>query len=539
MAVMRWRARAAACAGVASACLACSLAPHGLPAQALVRAEQVRVGSEQERYLRALSLLERPAAAGKPTVRLPSWTIRPTEGARMIAALADVSGPWALDVTPARAGARVTGGEVTLAINSGLPSTTVADGSAWSGKGANLSITGTAVARRGRVRLRVSPVGWFAQNASFPLVPTTGVFPYSDPVGPEVIDIPQRFGDGSLGRVDPGESELEVRWTHVRLALTSAAAQLGPAGDHSLLMQGNAGGIPRLELGVPHGLDTRLGSFAAHVAWGRNPHTAWAPDRRTGALYTSHLTLTWTPPVVDRLELGFSRLTHRDWERITVRELVVPFGSVYSAIGGSYDTENDNQLASFFGRLRVPEAGMEFFGEYGKNDRSIDWRDQLVEPDHNSAWLLGAQKSWRDGRERLWSLSVTGVNGAISSVTRFRGQALFYEHDVMTQGHTLRGQLLGTPLLQREGGYEVRLDRYDARGRLGLLLGTRALPNERAESPTPENLRQEWSAMVEMMRWTAGGSWRARLGGVADVGYSPVDGDVFSINLGLSYARGR
>lgn len=501
---------------------------------AAVRAADVRVGSEGERYLRALSLLA-PRTDDGPV----SWMVRPAAGERALRALAGIPGPWAIG-RPEADGLRLVGADAIATFNSGLPSYEP-DGPAWSGRGANLRLSATGGFARGRLRARLAPMAWVAQNAAFDLVPTTGPFPYSDPATPLTVDLPQRFGDGALARVDAGESELEYGWAEARVALTSAAAQLGPGTDHALLLQGNAGGIPRLEVGTTDGIDTRLGRLGMQLGWGRTPHTAWAPDRRTGALFTSFLMLTWRPAFAEELEVGFTRLNHRDWERITLRELLVPFGSVYAAdwVGGSYDTSEDNQLASLFMRFRVPGAGLEFFAEYGKNDRSRDWRDQLLELDHNAAWLGGLQKAWRAGRDdaELWAMNLTIVSGAIAPIARVRGQAYFYEHEPLRQGHTLRGQLLGTPLLQREGGAEVRVDRWDAKGRTGVALRTRALPNELAEAVAPELVRQEWSLAVDATRFTATGAWTARLGALADLGHSPVAGDAYSVQLGLGWSR--
>ena len=414
-----------------------------------------------------------------------------------------------------------------------------ADGPAWAGRGVNARVSATARARRGALRVRAAPLLWSAQNAPFTLVPTTGPFPFSDAALPRTIDLPQRHGDRSVTRLDAGESEIALEWTRARIALTNAAVHLGPATDHSLVMQGDGGGFPRLEVGLPDVVRTPVGVFSAQVAWGRNPQTAWAPDRRRGALFSSYVVGTWRPRRSDRIELGVTRFFHRDWQNVSVRELFVPFGSIHTSrlIGGT--VRADNQMGSIFARLRAPAAGLEFFGEYGKNDRSIDPRDQVVETEHNAAWLLGFQRVWRGAGERLWVLNVTAVTGSISPITTFRGQAFFYEHSQLTQGHTVRGQLLGTPLLQREGGGELRLDRYDVRGRDGLVLRTRALPNEHALGVDPSLVRQEWSVLLERLRWTSRGAVSARVGAVADLGYSPVTGDAYSVHTGLSYAWGK
>ncbi len=467
-----------------------------------------RIGGERDRYARALELV------------------------------ASREGPWsraAMEEGSAD-GWRRLGATLGANMNSGLPSM-LSDGPAWSGRGANARASAGVAFRRGRFDVRIEPEAWVAQNAAFALAPTTGPFPWSDPAVPISIDLPQRHGDGTLARIDAGESSASFAWRHARLALTSRSMRFGPGTDHAIVLQPGASGIPRLELATTDGIRTVIGTFDGIVGWGRTPQTAWAPERRTGARYTSFIGGRWRPPVLDgRLEFGMIRLTHRDWEAMGARELLVPFGSVYEAAGGDYDTELDNQLASLSMSLRVPTAGLRLFVEYGKNDRSSSWRDQLAELDHNAALMLGVQRAWGDA-SRLWSLNLTTVNGMIGPISRFRDQAFFYEHTLVTSGHTMRGQLLGTPLLQREGGAELRLDRYDARGRLGLLVRTRALPNEKAEFVAEHLLRQEWMVMLEAMRLTSSGSITARVGGTADLGHTPNGGDAYSVHVGFAFSR--
>ena len=140
------------------------------------------------------------------------------------------------------------------------------------------------------------------------------------------------------------------------------------------------------------------------------------------------------------------RLTSVDWEGWVARDLLVPFGSVYKKASAVFERP-DNQIASAFARLRVPSAGLEFFGEYAKNDRAASLRDYIVEAEHGAAWLVGTQRAWRDARGRLWGAQVTAIGGAISPITAFRIESTFYDHFPIAQGHTVHGQLLGTPLL--------------------------------------------------------------------------------------------
>src|SRR5690606_5668739 len=121
---------------------------------------------------------------------------------------------------------------------------------------------------------------------------------------PFTIDLPQRFGDASLGRLDPGESFLSYEGAWVRASLTSAAPRLGPGVEQALLLQGDNGGHPRAELGTSHWVRTPLGSLSGAISWGRSAQSSWSPEERSGAQFTSYLMGIWRPPLTDRLELG-------------------------------------------------------------------------------------------------------------------------------------------------------------------------------------------------------------------------------------------
>jgi hypothetical protein len=468
-----------------------------------VRALDLPAGSEVANFLRARAL--DTAAAG---------------------------GPWVLDVSPRP---RFSAFRSEFSLNSGLPYARN-DGPAWAGRGLNAQLSGVASYTRGGLRVRLAPVAWIAQNSDFTLVPLAPTSPpggpFADPQRPRTIDLPQRFGTGSVARIDPGESEISFDVWLVRAALTSAARHIGAGTYHSMIMQGDAPGFPRLELSVPVGLRTPIGTFSGVLASGRIAQTMWAPQRREGARHGSFIEARWRPLHTERLVLGAARFYHRDWLGIRPKDILVPFGSLFFDDQLFGEGDPDNQLAMLFAAVRIPEAGLEFFGEFGKNDRSLDMRDLAAELEHNSAWLFGVQKVWRDDLGRLWTLNGTSASARIPPIIRFRPQASFYDHFPIRQGHTNRGQLLGTPLLEREGGAELRLDRYDHRGRTGLILSTRYLPNERAEAVDEDLLRQEWSAQFEILRASPRGHhYFARVGAVADLNRHPTLGDAYNLTL--------
>lgn len=490
--------------GVVRVLLTLLAAASGVPlgAQIIVRPADARTGSEAFHYLEARAL----DTASR--------------------------GPWA---EQAGAPPLLSGLSSLVSANSGLPFSRN-DGPAWAGRGMNAQFSAVGFYRRGGLTVRIAPVAWIAQNVEYSLVPPSVLSPpsspFADPQRPRTIDLPQRFGDEPLGRLDPGESELSYERWRLRAALTSGARHLGAGARHAILMQGDAPGFARFEMSTPQGIRTPLGTFSAVLAAGKIGQTVWAPLRREGARSGSFIEGRWRPFHSDRVELGGARFYHRDWKGIRLADFTAPFSVFFYDWTQESSGETDNQLIVLFGSVKVPEAGLAFWAEFGRNDGARDLRDFTAELEHNSAWMFGLQKVWRDAGDRLWSLEATGASARIPPIIRFRPQASFYDHFPMRQGHTNRGQLLGSPLMEREGGGELRIDRYDPLGRVGLILASRNLPNERAEFVDEADLRQEWSALLELLRaHPRGFHWFARAGLIADLNRHPTLGDAYNLTL--------
>lgn len=487
--------------------LTLDLSPLGAQLPATV--EDARVGSDLERYLRAAELA----------------VVAP--------------GPWALTEDSTR-GVRLGLLELRTGFNAGLPSVARGDGPAWAGNGAFSQLTGSLSWRSRHLRARLAPSLWWTQNSDVRLVPSAianPANPYVDPMRPRSIDLPQQFGSGAVGRIDAGESEVVFERWILRTAVTTASRRIGAGAEHSLLMQGDAGGFPRLEIGAPErGLATPVGRFFGTLASGRLSQSAQSPATRTGSRHGSFIDMRWSPFANGAVELGASRFYHRDWSGWRAEDLLVPFGSLFFDEQIYAGGDADNQLAVIYSRVRVPSAGLQLFAEYGKNDRSRDTRDLLLQLEHNAAWLAGFERVWTAGNGQFWALNATMAGSRVAAFDSLRGQATFYEHSPIRQGHTQRGQLLGTALLQGLGGAELRIDRYSLTERRALILHTRYLPNRGDLAVQESQLRSEWGVMAEWMRLTSRGALHARLGGIADVGRHPTSGDAFSLHLTLGYS---
>ena len=214
-------------------------------------------------------------------------------------------------------------------------------------------------------------------------------------------------------------------------------------------------------------------------------------------------------------------------------DLLTPFGSLFFDAQTFANGTADNQLLAVFGRVVDPRSGLVLRAEFGLNDRQTNRRELAVELENNSAWLFSLSRSWANAEGIRWVVEATSASARIPAMQVFRGQATFYEHAPITQGHTNRGHLLGSRLLERLGGAEVRIDRQAKGSAVALVLGTRDLANQRQLVVDEDRLRREWSLITEWTyRDTRGLEWWARVGGIADLNRHPVYGDAYSAILG-------
>jgi hypothetical protein len=407
----------------------------------------------------------------------------------------------------------------------------------WTGRGATLWASTGAVANWRSVSLRVEPFVSVASNAAFEL---DGAVGFRDAMVRSGIDLPQRFGDEPFASVDLGESHATFSQFGVSAGFSSERLFWGPGVKHALVFSSNAPGFPRLFAGTSQPLKTPIGWIHGQLIYGRLSETEWAPVAPSAARLGTGF-VAWWSPWSSWLSLGATRFYHREWPRtFELAHLLAPFGSFLfdeERFGGG---ATDNQLASLFGHLRIPEAHAELFGEFGRNDRNVDLRDLSLEPEHNSAWLLGAQKAFRIDSTAgvFWRARLESASGRVSPIQNLgREQATFYEHASITQGHTQRGLLLGTSLIERAGGAEAAVDRFDSRGRLGMQLLQRQMPSDLRVSQPEERQRTQWDLRFSGMRFVGKSEFTWQIGNVWDLNRFP-GRDVTSLYLGTGWRFG-
>jgi hypothetical protein len=430
---------------------------------------EIFAGSELENYLRYLQT--------DSTVAPYPWSLRGFSPVEIERLLPDsvLEHPWRrhYDIDR-RASGRYSFDWVRPAIriqyNTGFPYGTN-DGAVWAGRGLTTSVTAGLALRAGRLSLTLAPIFLRAENDGFVLAPNglTGKLIYADAGFPLSVDRPQRFGNDPYTVIDPGQSTVRYDTRFITVGASTANQWWGPTSEFPFILGNNAAGFPHLFLGSGRPWNLWLFRLHGRVVYGRLEESRFSNSDHTGALkrrFMSGAVAVIQPRGLPGVELGAARFYHTPWPEggLQWKNWKRPFETFLKE-----DIENrnflDNQLASIFGRWVLASSGFEVYAEYGREDHNWDLRDLIVESQHSSTYVFGGRKMWRRSDDHLSGFLLEVWNGRIP-LTVNRGEGGPYYHTFASQGHTYRGQLLGSGVgVGGTAATTLQWDRYDAAGR--------------------------------------------------------------------------
>ncbi|MFI5244592.1 MAG: capsule assembly Wzi family protein, partial [Gemmatimonadales bacterium] len=410
-----------------------------------------------------------------------------------------------------------------------------------------VTVSGGFELRSGPLTVTIDPIFFRAENQAFALqtVPSSvrGA-PYGDPVSPGGIDLPQRFGSAAYQRLDPGQSTIRLDMFGVTVGASTANEIWGPAITSPIVLGNNAAGIPRVFAGTDRPANIGIGRLQLRWFAGQLTQSAWSPiDTTGGKLFTTGLIAVFQPRGLENVEIGFGRLFELFWPQggVPIGDLTLPFQTFYYASlhqgKGTPGGAPDHQIASAFVRILLPHSGMEIYGEYGRDDHSLDTRDLLLEPDHISAYTFGVQRAWVAGdSSRTTALRLEFSNGRVTDLSGGRGEILFYSHSPIAQGNTQDGQLLGSPAIRGGGGGIIAVDRYSSSGRVTFSLSR---TDQATETEGGLGFGAETALMVDVLRFRRGFDLSGQFGVIFGTGVQgSTDRAQFHASLGARFPIG-
>jgi hypothetical protein len=322
------------------------------------------------------------------------------------------------------------------------------DGPVWAGRGMTTAMSAGFVASAGPFTAIIEPVAFTTDNRAG----ANGEMLIPDEQSPIEIDLPRHFGEGRYTRIDPGQSTVRLDVAGVVAGISTANQHWGPATAFPFLLGNNAAGFPHLFVGTSTPANLGIARLLARVEWGRADQTNWSPMTGESRRFISGLVASVMPHFAPGLEIGGGRFFHTAWPDTALwsHEFLRPFEGLLKATvarqkGTADGGDPDNQLASMFFRWVHPRSRFEVYGEYGREDHSVDVYDLIAEPDHIATYMVGFQKVMSASATTLTTLRAEVLTSRPSHLDRVREQVTPYTHSRAVQGHTQHGQILGAP----------------------------------------------------------------------------------------------
>lgn len=412
-------------------------------------------------------------------------------------------------------------------------------GPTWNGRGLTAELSGGFTARYRRLRLQIAPVAFLAQNEPFALAFNggTGDALFRDARFPGSIDAPQRFGPSTYGRVDPGNSSVSLDLPGTVVGVSTVAQSWGPAREFPIVLSGNSGGFPHAFVATRSPIPLWLFGVHARVIAGTLAQSRYSPVQGDSVgRWATGMAVVLMPRGLRGLEIGVTRfIAGRSAGRFpTAKQLGRIFGGGLSGTG-ELNLPAEDQVGSAFFRWAFAEAGVEVYGEYAREDYSLELRRLLQYPDDYRAYLFGLQRvvQHSEGYLRVFKFELTNAEPSPSNRGE-RGlvQSLpFYIHSGVNQGLSNNGLLLGSPEVFGGAAWRIGMDQFDARGRLSVSL-ERRLRLDWSAAARPAVL---WGMRAEVMRFAGAREFTVSVAPMLDLNHNLKPGhDVFNLNLAVA-----
>jgi len=421
----------------------------------------VTVGSLAEERVRAAQLRGELAADGF-LLRSPS-TLTPWEGGSSLAAVAP---------------------ELRTTWNSKIPYT-VNDGAMWAGRGASTLVMAGAVLQAGPLRLVVAPELAWSQNRGFDdLMPaawdTLPHPPFQAPwqTGRDALDLPGRFGAGSVQRIYPGQSSLTLRAGAVAVGAATESQWWGPGTRNAIVFTNQAAGVPHLFLRTARPLTTPLGPVEAKWVAGALRASAWTGAPRGEGWRSLSAAALVLRPAAGGLSVGVARAVYAPSDG--AGGALTQGADAFTRWAGAGDTLNAHpfeQITSLFARMVFPSEGAELYAEWARYRLPGSLREFLERPEHTQGYVLGAQwlRPAGAGAVRLQT-ELTYLERDPTYLSTSLGS--WYASAAVPQGYTNDGQVVGASVGPGGSGQWLAADWLRGPGRVGLFVGRNRWAND-------------------------------------------------------------
>lgn len=346
------------------------------------------------------------------------------------------------------------------------------DGALWQGKGYNTSITAGARLEAYGFELTIKPQVSFSENREFDFMPGVYGSEYSY-FWSGSIDLVQRYGDSSFWTYDWGDTEARWTWNNFTIGASFQSPWLGPAWLNPMLGSNNAGTYPKIDAGLRK---TRLympftgwnlGDIEARIWLGYLTESGYFDnDSANDHRQLTGTSIAYSPSFLPELTLSINKISISRWDEKSAKYLN-PF----------YDSNKTEDMKCSFGAdMLFPSVGFEVYGELGLDDHNSRSFSNTF---HTAIYTVGAKKEL-SALQKISFLKKNKIRSEIifewnnfemSQDFQLQWHYMgFYAHDLIAQGYTQRGQILGAGSGYFGNSQYIALRTYFPKGRVTLFL---------------------------------------------------------------------
>jgi hypothetical protein len=378
--------------------------------------------------------------------------------------------------------------EARITWNSSIPFS-LNDGPMWAGRGKSLSFSaGIGIQDdelRPRFRLVVAPTLVYSENLPFQVIPSgiSGRSSYASPFHDRLhsADLPLRFGDRHVLRLDPGRTALNLRINRLALGIASDNEIWGPGIRNQLILSANAAGIPRVYVRTDAPVRTRFGLLEGRLFSGVLTESSFFDDFKADDLRALNgVNVQLRPSFDTTLTIGLERVVYSPIQSAFTgplgHALDVFLRWEYLAPPGDdrpdgRPNQRADQIIGLFARWVFPKSGFEVYGEWARMELPHSLTELLTATHHTLGYTLGFQ--WAEPRSRHSYLRLQSevTNLEQSRVFSDRPPPDIYTGRVSAQGYTQRGQIIGAAIGPGASSQWIAVDYIAPRWQFGVFAG--------------------------------------------------------------------
>src|SRR5690625_2031732 len=357
------------------------------------------------------------------------------------------------------------------------------DGALWQGRGRNWFMRAGVGVQYGPLTMVVRPEVVRSQNREFPLErdlgtehqnyrhPRFGGTRYQDFL--MYADLPLYFGDEPVSSFHLGDSFIQADFKRFAAGISNERIWTGPAVHNPLIFSSNAPGFTHFFFRTSNPLRTPIGEFEGQYTWGLLKDSDYfrVPEFDSRR-YVNAFTLNYNPWYIPNFHMGITRAGYAYLDgSFGLSDLFLFLRASHTAESASEANRSDARmhLMSYYFRWLFPAADMEVYGEWGRNDYRRPFRDVILEPQFNRGYVIGFIKRFTLAPEHKLALNTEVTNLKNSSVPATkRDYNIWYESEIIGQGFTHKGQVIGAGIGPGSATQQMHLTYYGKWGIAGI-----------------------------------------------------------------------